>query len=151
MNDFPAYEGTPAILLVEDEDEVREVTKRILERSGYTVLTAANGKDALKLYEEKRDKISLVILDLIMPEMGGQECLEELHRIDPDLKIMVTSGYPLHGPTKEAIASAACGYVGKPYSMKEILRQVREVLNCELSGKCKPVQEEAPVTERQKA
>jgi two-component system cell cycle sensor histidine kinase/response regulator CckA len=133
MNDCPGHKGTEAILLIEDEDMVRDVTKRILERSGYTVITAANGKEALNLYEEKRDKISLVILDLIMPEMGGKQCLEELHRIDPDLKILATSGYPLDGPTKDAIESATSGFVGKPYSIKEILRAVSDVLNCEQS------------------
>jgi two-component system, cell cycle sensor histidine kinase and response regulator CckA len=131
MNDCPGQRTADAILLVEDEDVVRELTKRMLERSGYTVLTAANGKEALNLYDEKRDEISLVILDLIMPEMGGEECLAELHRIDPHLKILVTSGYPVYGATKDAVESAATDFVGKPYSMKEILRSVRDVLDRE--------------------
>ncbi len=129
MNDCPGQRGAEAILLVEDEAMVRDVTKRILERSGYAVLTAANGKEALNVYEEKRDKISLVILDLIMPEMGGKQCLEVLHRIDPDLKILVTSGYPVYGSTKDIVESAATDFVGKPYSMKEILRAVRDALD----------------------
>ena len=115
--------------MVEDEDLVSDLTKRILERFGYTVLTAANGKEALNLYEKERDRVSLVILDLIMPEMGGEECLEELRRLDPNLKILVTSGYPLNGPTRETIDSAARGFVGKPYGMKEMLRAVRDVLD----------------------
>ena len=67
--------GTETILLVDDEEFVRDLGKRILERSGYTVLTAANGKEALDLYKRERGNISLVILDLIMPEMGGKQCL----------------------------------------------------------------------------
>ena len=129
MKGYPRQRGIEAILLVEDEDMVSDLTRRILERSGYTVLTAANGKEALNLYEKERDKVSLVILDLIMPEMGGKECLEELHRIDPSLKILVTSGYPVNGPTKETIESAARGFVGKPYGMKDMLRAVRDVLD----------------------
>ena len=128
MKDCPRQTGIEAILLVEDEDMVSDVTKRILERSGYTVLTAANGKEALNLYEKERDIVSLVIIDLIMPEMGGKQCIEELRKIDSDLKILVTSGYPVDGPTKEAIESAAADFVGKPYNMKEILRAVRDIL-----------------------
>ncbi|MBM3298647.1 MAG: PAS domain S-box protein, partial [Deltaproteobacteria bacterium] len=71
---IPAF-GTETILLVDDEEFIRDLGKRILERFGYTVLTAADGKEALNLYEEEREKISLVILDLIMPKMGGKECL----------------------------------------------------------------------------
>jgi CheY-like chemotaxis protein len=78
--------------LVKAEDLVRDVTKRILKRAGYKVLIAVNGNEALNLYAKENDKISLVILDLIMPEMGGQECLEKLREIDPDAKIVITSG-----------------------------------------------------------
>jgi two-component system, cell cycle sensor histidine kinase and response regulator CckA len=63
-----------------------------------------------------------------VPEIGGKECLEELHRVDPGLKILVTSGYRVNGPTKETIESAARGFVGKPYGMKEMLRAVRDAL-----------------------
>lgn len=121
--------STETILLVEDEDMVRELTKRILERSGYTVLSAANGKEALSLYEKESDKIALVILDLIMPEMGGMECLKRLREIDPKLKILVASGYSPHGVEKEAIESGARGFVRKPYDMKQMLTAVREALD----------------------
>jgi DNA-binding response OmpR family regulator len=131
MMSCPRRRGTEAILLVEDDGMVSDLTKRFLERSGYTVLTAANGKEALNLYEKERDRISLVILDLIMPEMGGKECLEALRRIDPNVKILITSGYPVNGPTREAIDSAARGFVGKPYNMNEIVRAVRDVLDAE--------------------
>lgn len=130
MNDCPGQRRASAILLVEDEDGVRDVTKRILERSGYTVFTAVNGKEALDLYEKRKGKISLVILDLIMPKMGGKQCLEEFHRIDPHLKILVTSGYPVYGSTKEVVEAAATYFVSKPYSMRQILRAVDDALNC---------------------
>ncbi|MGB6066833.1 MAG: response regulator [Desulfomonilaceae bacterium] len=129
MKNCPTHGGTETILLVEDEDMVSDLTKRILERCGYSVLTATNGKEALNVYEKERDKISLVVLDLIMPEMGGRQCLEEFHKIDPALNILVTSGYPLNERTKKSIESVAKGFVGKPYDMKEILRAVRDILN----------------------
>jgi DNA-binding NtrC family response regulator len=122
-------ERTETILLVEDEDSVLDVTKRILKRGGYKVLTAVNGKEALDLYATKRDKISLVILDLIMPEMGGKECLERLREINPDAKILITSGYCTAETAKEVTESGAAGFILKPYDSKRILTAVREVLD----------------------
>jgi two-component system cell cycle sensor histidine kinase/response regulator CckA len=127
---MPAF-GTETILLVDDEDLVRDLGKRVLERSGYTVLTAANGKEALELYKKERDKISLVILDLIMPEMGGKQCLEELLKIDPKARVLIASGYSAEGEAKGALGKGARGFVGKPYNMKGMLRSVREVLDSE--------------------
>jgi two-component system, cell cycle sensor histidine kinase and response regulator CckA len=121
-------ESTETILLVEDEELVRDVTKRILKRAGYKVLTAINGKEALNLYANKRDKISLVILDLIMPEMGGKECLEKLREIDPDAKILIISGYCTTEIEREITESGAAGFILKPYDFKQMLTKVREVL-----------------------
>ena len=108
---------------------VRDLGKRILERSGYTVLTAANGKEGVNLYRKQSGKISLVILDLIMPEMGGKECLSELLKIDPQVKALISSGYSAAGETKKTIESGAKGFVGKPYDMRQMLQAVREVLD----------------------
>jgi two-component system cell cycle sensor histidine kinase/response regulator CckA len=129
MKAYSRHRGTESILLVEDNNMVSALTTRILERSGYTVLTAANGKEALDLYEKERDKISLIILDLIMPEMGGKQCLEELRQMDPTVKIVVTSGYAVSGPTKATIESAASSFVGKPYNVDQILGAVRDALD----------------------
>ena len=113
---------------MDDEEFVRDLGKRILERSGYTVLTAANGKEALDLYKRERGRISLVILDLIMPEMGGKQCLEELLKIEPRVKVLIASGFSANGPTKETIETGARGSVDKPYDMRKMLQAVREVL-----------------------
>ncbi len=127
---MPAF-GTETVLLVDDEEFLRDLGKRILERSGYTVLIAANGKEALDLYRRERGKISLVILDLIMPEMGGKECLEELLRIDPKARVLIASGFAANGQSKEAIEKGARGFVDKPYNVKRMLQAVREVLDSE--------------------
>ncbi len=121
--------GMEVILLVEDEEMVRDVTQRILEKSGYTVLTAGNGKEALDIYEKERDRIGLVILDLIMPEMGGRQCLDQLRNIDPDVKVLVISGYSPHGSWKQGVESGAMGFVGKPFDAKQLLEAVREALH----------------------
>jgi two-component system cell cycle sensor histidine kinase/response regulator CckA len=121
--------GKETILLVEDEVLVCDVTKRILERGGYTVLIATNGREALNLYLKKMDVISLVILDLIMPEMGGKECLRKLRENDPNVKTLVISGHCKDGIAKEVIESGAIGFVCKPYDSKQILTAVRRVLD----------------------
>jgi two-component system, cell cycle sensor histidine kinase and response regulator CckA len=121
--------GTETILLVDDEAYVRELGKRFLEGSGYTVLTAATGKEALDLYKKTRDRISLVILDLIMPEMGGKECLETLLKIEPRAKVLIASGYAAEGQTKDTIETGAKGFVGKPFEMRQMLDAVRRVLD----------------------
>lgn len=121
--------GTETILLVDDEEMVRDLGKRILERSGYTVLTAANGKEAVNLYRKQGSEISLVILDLIMPEMGGKQCLEHLLKIDSLVKVVIASGYSGAGETKKAIEAGASGFVGKPYEMRGLLEAVRRALD----------------------
>jgi two-component system, cell cycle sensor histidine kinase and response regulator CckA len=125
---MPAF-GTEKILLVDDEELIRDLGKRILERSGYTVLTASNGKEALVLFKQERGKISLVILDLIMPEMGGKQCLEGLLKIDPKARVIIASGFAANEQTKEDIETGTRGFVAKPYNIKEMLQSVRKVLD----------------------
>ena len=125
---MPAF-GTETVLLVDDEDFVRELGARILTKHGYTVLQAVNGREALDLFKKERSRISLVILDLIMPEMGGTECLKELLKIDPQVKVLVASGYSADASVKETIQMGAKGFVTKPFRVKELLRDVRRILD----------------------
>ena len=125
---MPAF-GTETVLLVDDEEFIRELGGRILSKAGYTVLAASNGMEALKLFAKEVSRVSLVLLDLIMPEMGGKECLRELLQIDPQAKVLVTSGYAAEVPVKECLETGAKGFVGKPFRMKELLRQVRKALD----------------------
>jgi len=121
--------GSETILLVDDEEIIRDLGSRILAKAGYRVLSASNGKDALKLYQQRRDEISLVIMDLIMPEMGGKQCLEGLLSLDPKVKALIASGFAIDGPTRETIEAGAKGFVGKPFNMKQLLGTVRKVLD----------------------
>ncbi len=121
--------GAETILLVDDEEFIRDLGKRILERSGYRVLTAVNGKDALDRYKKEGDKISLVIMDLIMPEMGGYQCLEELLKIAPNMKVIIASGHYGEGTARETVETQAKGFVRKPYDIKQVLWTVREALD----------------------
>jgi two-component system, cell cycle sensor histidine kinase and response regulator CckA len=121
--------GTETVLLVDDEEFVRELGARILTKHGYTVLQAENGRQALKVFKSKRSEISLVILDLIMPEMGGTECLKELLKIDPQVTVLVASGFSADASMKETTGLGAKGFVSKPFRAKEFLRDVRRILD----------------------
>ena len=121
--------GTETILLVDDEELIRDLGKRILSKVGYTILTASNGEEALDLYRSNKGNISLVMLDLIMPGMGGKPCLEELLKIDPDVKILVASGYSADGPTKDALSIGAKGFVVKPFDVRQVLEMVRKTID----------------------
>ena len=121
--------GTETVLLVEDEELVMNLLSEILRRVGYQVLTATNGREALDLYGKERQSISLVILDLIMPQMGGKECLAQLLKIDPQLKTIIATGYSDEANRDELIEAGAKGFVSKPLEMAQFLRTVREVLD----------------------
>ena len=121
--------GNETILLVDDEEFIRELGVDVLGRVGYTVLTASNGENALELYRQERARIDLVILDLIMPGMGGNKCLEELLKIDPHTRVLIASGYSPDAPTKGALDTDAKGFVSKPYDTRQLLQLVREILD----------------------
>jgi CheY-like chemotaxis protein len=121
--------GTETVLLVDDEESVRELGARILAKQGYNVLKVGNGREALDLFKRERSHISLVILDLIMPAMGGTECLKELLEIDPEVNVLAASGYSSDGSANETIRMGAKGFVSKPFRAKELLRDVRRVLD----------------------
>jgi two-component system cell cycle sensor histidine kinase/response regulator CckA len=121
--------GTETILLVEDEAAVRSSARRLLERQGYSVLEARHGADALRIVEESGRHIDLVVTDLVMPEMGGRELAERLRAHRPALKVLFMSGY-----TEKAIAAGGImppntGFVEKPFTVEQLMRRLREILD----------------------
>lgn len=131
MSNYPELSGGGTILLVEDEEMINDLVKRILEKYGYTVLATTNGREAVDVYGKVMDKVSLVILNLNMPVMGGTECIGELLKIDSEVRILVSSGQFLDRQTTRTIQAAAKGFLGKPYSLKELLQAVRTALECD--------------------
>ncbi len=118
------------VLLVDDEKQIRITSRKVLERLGYEVLTADNGKSALETYQHHQDKIDVVILDLIMPVMDGADCFIELRRQDPTLKILFSSGYAEDDRKIELLLSmGASGCVKKPYTLEELNAKLSQVLN----------------------
>ncbi len=121
--------GTGTLLLVDDDDPVRELGEEMLAKSGYSVLSAADGESALRLYKKNKERIDLIILDLVMPGMGGERCLGELLRENPQARIIVASGHLPDEQTKEAIEAKTTGFISKPYDMTQMLKVVREALD----------------------
>ena len=121
--------GNETILLVDDDESLRNLGSRILTRQGYDVLTAETGEAALDIYLEQGTDIDLIVLDVSMPGMGGHKCLKELRRINPDAKVVISSGYSLDGQLKDIMADGAAGFVAKPFSKAEIVETVRDVLD----------------------
>ncbi|MEJ2169846.1 MAG: response regulator, partial [Desulfobacterales bacterium] len=121
--------GTEMILLVDDEDMVVNVGKQILERLGYRVLTAKSGKEAIEIYKENQDRINMVILDMIMPEIDGKMAYEKLKQINPDIKVLLSSGYSITGQALEILDQGCNGFIQKPFSVKDLSLKVREILD----------------------
>jgi DNA-binding response OmpR family regulator len=116
------------ILVVDDEEPVRELLGAILSEAGYQVTLASSGKDALLLYRRRGPEISLVLLDLLMPEMSGLSLLQSLLRLNPAVKAIVVSGASYEGKNNESLASGARGVVEKPFQPEELLATVERVL-----------------------
>jgi len=121
--------GSETIMLVDDEEPIRALCKRHLERAGYSVIEAGNGKEALELYRNNYAGISLVLLDLIMPQMGGKQCMEQLLKMNPDVKVVIASGYSSGGSEHKASELGARGFAAKPFNMGGLLRTIRAVLD----------------------
>ncbi|MGM0645834.1 MAG: PAS domain S-box protein [Thermodesulfobacteriota bacterium] len=120
-------QGTETILVVDDDDTILDLTTNILELHGYTVVTALSGEEALSLYAEHHNDIALVVLDLNMPGMGGASCLQHLRELDPQVRVVLASGYSAQGQAREA-AQMASGFLTKPYQLNTLLTTIREVL-----------------------
>lgn len=121
--------GNETILIVDDEKSIRETVSQILSRSGYTVLAAEDGESALNIYQSGRGQIDLVILDVVMPGMGGRQCLEKLLEMNPDIKVIMTSGYSNTGPAKDILQGQIQNFISKPYQTGELLDTIRKVLD----------------------
>ena len=121
--------GRESVLVVDDEASILSVARDFLELNGYTVYTADCGEEALSMIQSGRANIDLVIMDLGMPGMGGRRCLEQLTGIKPDLPVLVASGYSGGRHERDIIKAGAKGYINKPYSLSELLIQVRACLD----------------------
>jgi CheY-like chemotaxis protein len=118
------------ILLVEDEERLRKVGRRALESLGYRVLTAANGREALEMYEVESG-VDLVVTDVVMPEMGGKELMRDLRKVAPQIKVLGITGYPAGRVAEELRAAGFLDVIHKPFEVGSLARVVRWALDRE--------------------
>ena len=122
--------GNETILLIDDESLILNVGREMLHTLGYTVITAPSGLSALNIYRQhNKREISLVILDMVMPEMSGSEVFDELKKIDPDVKVLLSSGYSLNGHASKIIERGCVGFIQKPFSLHDISSRLRGILD----------------------
>ena len=123
-----AEPGAGTVLLVDDELSVLEVTARMMERLGYTVVMAASGHEALTLYRGDPGRFRLVILDMIMPETGGGEVFDELKRINPEVRVLLASGYSMQGQARTIMNRGCTGFIQKPFTMDDLSLKLQAAL-----------------------
>lgn len=122
--------GRGAILVVDDEDFIRAFAKETLERLGYEVMTAADGQEAVAVFTSHTGRIDLVILDLVMPNMGGEETFYKLKAIDPHLKVLISSGYGIGEKTEEMMKDPRImGFVQKPYNIADFAGEIKAAIS----------------------
>jgi len=121
--------GTETVLLVDDERTILKVGQGLLEAMGYRVLSVSSGQAAIAAYLEKRGQIDLIILDMVMPGISGGEAFDRLREVDPDVKILLASGYSVEGEAQKILDRGCSGFIQKPFQTGSLSRKIREVLD----------------------
>jgi len=125
----PLLRGSETILIIDDETMLTETGETMLNELGYTVLTANDGITGIATYTEHHQKIDLVILDMIMPKMSGNATFTQLKEIDPEVKVLVSSGYSINGKASDLLKRGCRGFIQKPFNLMELSKKVREALD----------------------
>jgi two-component system, cell cycle sensor histidine kinase and response regulator CckA len=124
--------GDETILLLDDEQMVLDVGRPMLEKMGYGVHTASRGPEAIDIYSRHQAEIDLVIIDMIMPEMNGGEVYDRLKQIDPDVRVLLSSGYSMNCDAKEILSRGCNGFIQKPFGLYSLSRKIRTVLDSDV-------------------
>lgn len=122
--------GSERILLIDDEEMVAEVCAELLKELGYQVLIARSGEEGLERYASRQESVDLVILDMTMPGMNGGETFDHLRAMDPELKVLLSSGYSLNHQAEKIMARGCNGFIQKPFSLSELSLKIRATLEC---------------------
>jgi polar amino acid transport system substrate-binding protein len=125
----PPAAGTETVLLAEDDPSLRKLTVYILEQAGYTVITANDGEEAVMRFKENKDRIQLLLFDMIMPKKGGKEAFGEIRAMDPAVPVLFASGYSPDMLRQKALIEEGVVVVFKPVTPQDLLIKVREVLD----------------------
>jgi PAS domain S-box-containing protein len=120
--------GTGTILLIDDEKMILEVGRELLEELGYTVLPATSGQEAIDVYQKEPHKIDMIIMDMIMPGMSGSETFDRLKAINPDVKILLSSGYSVDGQATNILRRGCDGFIQKPFNMNQLAEKIQKIM-----------------------
>jgi PAS domain S-box-containing protein len=121
--------GNETILVVDDEQVVLDVSRSMAEHLGYTVYAFQDAQEALAMYRERQDEIDLVILDMVMPGMSGQEAFHRFRQINPDVKVLLASGYSINGQARQILAGGCNGFIQKPFNLDQLATTIRRMLD----------------------
>ena len=116
------------VLFIDDDEMVVDVGVLMLKHSGYDVVSAKSGKDAIEVYEENHSRIDMVILDMILPDMGGGDVYGRLKEINPGIKVLLASGYDKDYQGSDIMECGCDGFIQKPFNMNELLEKIRGII-----------------------
>jgi two-component system cell cycle sensor histidine kinase/response regulator CckA len=117
------------VLLIDDEEILTRIAEKALTGHDYQVIMANSGEEGLRLYKENMKAVALIVLDLIMPGMGGKQCLNEILRINPQAKVVIASGYSMEASMEKDLLAKTLGYIRKPFDIRNMLTVIRDVLD----------------------
>ncbi len=126
--DARLIKGSGTLMIVDDEELVLDVGVNMLKKLGYTVLKALNGTEAVEIFEANKDKIKMVILDIIMPDMGGGQVYDKIKAINPQVKVLLCSGYSVDGQAIELLERGCEGFMQKPFTMEELSGKITQIM-----------------------
>ncbi len=120
--------GSGTILVVDDEEYILNADKAMLNELGYEVLLANGGKEALRVFDENKDRINLLILDLIMPDLSGEIVYDRIKSIRPDIRVILSSGYSIEGQAESILKRGCDGFIQKPYNLNQLAQKIKQIL-----------------------
>ena len=127
LKDLPG--GSETILIVDDQETIWDFLIEALQMLGYSVLLAENGADAVEIYEANPGAVDLVLMDMIMPKLGGSQAFARIREIDPQAKILLSSGFVNEEDIQHLLNQGACGFLAKPHRLPVVVKAVREALD----------------------
>ena len=129
-NDFKSLSGgNETILIVDDHETIWDFLIEALQRLGYSVLLAENGFDAIEIYQANPNEIDLVLLDMVMPKLGGHQTFYKIKELDPDAKVLLSSGYVSEEEVNDLLEQGAKGFLPKPHRIAVMAAEIRRILD----------------------